>query len=220
MLTLSVALSKGKFLGLMTAGLASATLGLAASPSHAVTLQTGFAGDYAPANWIFNANGGDGSVNTTGVPSSITLRGNNDGVSSNIFTDYTTTATAGGPVKFDWAYSSTDSGNYDSFGYLLNGIYNQLADNASQGSGTTTFNLAGGDTFGFSVFSLDGQFDPGIATISNFSAPIPSSAPASVPGPLPILGVGAAFAYSRRLRRRINLAKSPVGIDTATADQL
>ena len=41
----------------MTAGLASATLGLTA-PSHAVTLQNDFAGDYAPANWTFNANGG------------------------------------------------------------------------------------------------------------------------------------------------------------------
>ena len=57
MLTLSASLSKGKFLGLMTAGLASATLGLTA-PSHAVTLQNDFAGDYAPANWTFNANGG------------------------------------------------------------------------------------------------------------------------------------------------------------------
>ena len=222
MLTNSASLSKGKFLGLMTAGLASATLGLAASPSHAVTLQTGFAGDYAPANWIFNANGGDGSVNTTGVPSSITLTGNDAGgnVNANIFTDYTINATDSGPVKFDWAYSSGDSGAYDSFGYLLNGVYNQLADNGSQGSGTTTFNVAGGDTFGFSVFSLDGQFGAGVATISNFSAPIPSSAPASVPGPLPILGVGAAFAYSRRLRRRINLAKSPVSTDSVVAEQL
>ena len=138
--------------------------------------------------------------------------------SSNKFTKYFTTATAVGPVKFDWAYSSTDSGNYDSFGYLLNGIYNQLADNGSQGNGTTTFNVASGDTYGFSVFSKDGIFGPGIATVSNFSAPIPT--PASVPGPLPILGVGATFAYSRRLRRRINLAKSPVSTDSVVAEQL
>ena len=40
------------------------------------------------------------------------------------------------------------------------------------------------------------------------------------PWPLPILGVGAAFAYSRRLRRRINLAKSPVSTDSVVAEQL
>ena len=51
------------------------------------------------------------------------------------------------------------------------------------------------------------------------TAPVPS-ATASVPGPLPILGVGAAFAYSRKLRRRINLAKSPVSTDSVPAEQL
>ena len=163
--------------------------------------------------------GGGGSVNTTGAPSSITLTGSDNTVGS--YTDYYTTATAGGEVKFDWAYSSSDGDSfYDSFGYLLNGVYNQLADNDSQGSGTTTFNVAGDDTFGFSVFSMDGLFGAGVATVSNFSAPIPSSASASVPGPLPILGVGAAFAYSRRLRRRINLAKSPVSTDSVVAEQL
>jgi len=32
------------------------------------------------------------------------------------------------------------------------------------------------------------------------------SLPASVPGPLPILGLGAAFGLSRRLRRRVSLS--------------
>ena len=66
MLTLSVALSKGKFLGLMTAGLASATLGLAASPAQALTQ---CAGDYAPANWTQTIQG-DGSIDTSGAPAS------------------------------------------------------------------------------------------------------------------------------------------------------
>ena len=33
--------------------------------------------------------------------------------------------------------------------------------------------------------------------------------PASVPGPLPLFGVGAAFAYSRKLRNRIKTSKTP-----------
>ena len=75
--------------------------------------------------------------------------------------------------------------------------------------------VASGDLFGFSIDGSDGCCGNGNATISNFNGPI-----ASVPGPLPILGVGAAFAYSRRLRRRINLAKSPVNTDSVVAEQL
>lgn len=30
-----------------------------------------------------------------------------------------------------------------------------------------------------------------------------------VPGPLPLLGLGAAFGYSRKLRKRLNISKSP-----------
>ena len=65
--SLSAYLSKGKLLGLMTAGLASATLGLAASPAQALTQ---FAGDYAPTNWTQSI-GGDGSIDTSGAPASL-----------------------------------------------------------------------------------------------------------------------------------------------------
>jgi len=33
-------------------------------------------------------------------------------------------------------------------------------------------------------------------------------APSAVPGPLPLLGAGAAFGYSRRLRRRVSLSRT------------
>jgi hypothetical protein len=39
--------------------------------------------------------------------------------------------------------------------------------------------------------------------------PIISTVVDPVPGPLPILGVGASFAFARRLRRRIRLGPSP-----------
>ena len=40
----------------------------------------------------------------------------------------------------------------------------------------------------------------------NFASPslVPGSGPSSVPGPLPVLGIFAAFAFSRKLRQRIN----------------
>lgn len=98
----------------------------------------------------------------------------------------------------------------------MNGSFTQIADNGSQGTGFSQFNVLAGDTFGFRVFTLDDQFGPGNATISNFSAP--GSAP--VPGPLPLLGVGAAFGYSRRLRRRINLSTGPLSSASGSSDQL
>ena len=36
----------------------------------------------------------------------------------------------------------------------------------------------------------------------------------SVPGPLPIVGIGAAFGYSRRLRKKIKASKTPEVIST------
>jgi hypothetical protein len=38
---------------------------------------------------------------------------------------------------------------------------------------------------------------------------IPAAGSASVPGPLPILGVAAAFGFSRKLRERIKDSKLP-----------
>lgn len=44
---------------------------------------------------------------------------------------------------------------------------------------------------------------------TDFSCKFPS-----VPGPIPLLGVGAAFGYSRKLRKRIKASKSPAVMST------
>jgi hypothetical protein len=90
MLSLAL-LPKARALSSIALGVASAAT--LASPAHAVQLQQDFAGAYAPANWTFTANGGDGSVNTAAAPAAITLTGNDNGVGG-IFTDYTINATA------------------------------------------------------------------------------------------------------------------------------
>ena len=203
----------------MTAGLASATLGLAASPAQALTQ---FAGDYAPGNWTQSI-GGDGSIDTSGAPASIILRGADDGSGNDVNTDFTIAAPTAGTVSFDWNYSTLDGdSSFDPFGYLLNTVFTQLTLDTIDGgrkiqSGSVTFSVLTGDVFGFRQNSEDSDYGRASTTISNFDGP---TAPASVPGPLPILGVGAAFAYSRRLRRRINLAKSPVSTDSVVAEQL
>ena len=117
--------AKAKFLGVMTAGLASATLGLAASPAQALT---NFAGDYAPGNWTQSI-GGDGLIDTTSAPGSISLTGADDaGGLQN--TDFTIAAPTAGTVSFDWNFSTLDtSSEFDPFGYLLNGAFTQLTNN-------------------------------------------------------------------------------------------
>ena len=208
-------LPKARALSTIALGVASAAT--LASPAHAVQLQQDFAGAYAPSSWTFTSDPalGDGSVDISAAPAAITVIGSNNAestVSLFVNTYYTIAAAASGPVSFDWSYSSTDEDVFDGFGYLLNGSFTKLTDNASQGTGFSQFNVLSGDTFGFLVFTTDNDFGPGNATISNFSAP--------VPGPLPLLGVGAAFGYSRRLRRRINLATGSVSSASGSSDQL
>ena len=48
-----------------------------------------------------------------------------------------------------------------------------------------------------------------------FAAVQPPPSPASVPGPLPILGLAAAFGFSRKLRKRIKLHKGSSDISNS-----
>jgi hypothetical protein len=47
---------------------------------------------------------------------------------------------------------------------------------------------------------------PSAGVIDQFTSRYIQSDPTAVPGPLPILGIGAAFGFSRKLRKRIKLA--------------
>ena len=185
--------------------LAGATLGLAANPAQALTL---FAGYYAPANWTQTIQP-DGSINTGGAPASITLTGADNG-GDNKNTDFTIAAPSAGTVSFDWSYSTADiSSGWDPFGYLLNGAFIKLTnDGVANQSGSASFSVLAGDVFGFRQNSFDSIFGRASTTISNFNV--------AVPGPLPLLGAGAAFGWSRQLRRRIGTSgsvKSPVGLE-------
>jgi hypothetical protein len=179
--------------------LAGATLGLAANPAQALTQ---FAGYYAPANWTQSIQG-DGSISTGDAPASISLSGADDGSSINQNTDFTIAAPLAGTVSFDWAYSTAEGPVFDPFGYILNGGFAQLTDNGGGQvqSGSASFSVLAGDVFGFRQNSIDSIFGRASTTISNFNAP-------AAPGPLPLLGAGAAFGWSRQLRRRIGTSGS------------
>ncbi|MFM9064567.1 MAG: PEP-CTERM sorting domain-containing protein [Pirellula sp.] len=172
------------------------------APTVAQAAVIGFTGPYDVSNWTLLSDpaGGNGSVNTSSAPASVTITGSGNGFAigfvGNVNTDYTVVAAGTGVVSFNWSYSSTDVANYDGFGYLRNGSFTLLANNASQGSGFTQFSVVQGDTFGFRVYSTDNIFGPGVATISSFDAPVPE------PTSMAIFGLGALGMAFRAHRRR------------------
>jgi hypothetical protein len=188
----------------LTALAAVAGVALAATPAQAAPspLAFGFSGYYAPDNWrTTDLGSGGGLVNTAGAPASISITSPDEGAPP-IGDDevgavlYTIRAAQAGTVRFNW---STVIGQFevladqDPFGYILNGVRTQLTDDFEPDqNGTANFSVARGDTFGFYASTFNGQFGPSTTTISQFTAP--------VPGPLPVLGVAAAFRASRKLR--------------------
>ena len=187
-----------------------AALFFAASP-QAKAVVVGFEGPYAPANWTLATNGGDGSVDTAGAPASITLFGSDTGSFNPISTDFTTLAAGDGLVSFSWNYLTFDPGDdddepgpfFDRFGYLLGGSFTQLSDNfgASSQSGTASFSVVAGQTFGFRIFSTDDTFGRAQSTISSFEV-------AAVPEPgtwaaAALLAGGAAFMRWRKRHRSV-----------------
>jgi len=89
-------------------------------------------------------------------------------------------------------------------------------------SGSTNWGLISSDVYsgGDFVFSNDSSsFTSPWDTFSGEDLAFKvNTAPAtsSVPGPLPILGLAAAFGFSRKLRKRIKLHKGTIDISTST----
>ena len=188
-------------LGLPVGALVAAALAAAPMPADAV----GFSGDYDPSKWTTTLSpASDGSVDISNAPTDITITGPNN-LQGPSFINYTIKAPGSGSVSFDWLYSTADFPGGDSFGYLINGTQTLLTDDQTTlPSGISSFSVVSGDIFGFYVTSTDGDLGAGIATIYNFSGPGSQSNPGStdVPAPAAVLGVLAAFGWSRKLRRR------------------
>ena len=169
--------------------------------------RAGFIFDFAPQNafTLVNTNA-DGSVNVQ--PNSITLTGGNDLSLNPGTTDYLATASTSGTVNFDWSYSSLDLPTFDFAGYLLNSNFFPLADTDGQ-SGTATFSVLAGQSFGLRVGTVDNSGEPGLLTVTSPVSAVPE------PGAAPILSlliaIGAVVILTRRagrleIQKRINPA--------------
>lgn len=185
---------------LSAVALLSAAFMLVASPQAQASI-VGFQGPYDPANWTLTTNGGNGFVYTSGAPASVILAGSDTGSSSQKFTDFTTLAVGDGLVSFSWVYITLDDEpGFDPFGYLLDGTFTQLTDNSGplSQSGSASFSVLAGQTFGFRVDATDDGFGRAQSTISSFEAP---SAAIPEPGTWAAAALLAGAAFMRWRKR-------------------
>jgi hypothetical protein len=101
--------------------------------------------------------------------------------------------------------SNPKSGNWDVDGASAgNALATLVNDSSTGGSYSYTPPLPTTETFTSTLSSITGNGIQGLSsTVTVTNAPTP---PSSVPGPLPVLGAGAAFGFSRRIRSRIKAA--------------
>lgn len=154
---------------------------------------------------IVNTNGdGTGALANGGL--SLVLTGPNNGGGLPGTTDLLAIAPADGMVSFDYLYSSQDTPGYDMGGYVVQGVFTELADTDME-SGSASFSVTSGESFGFRVATVDNEGEPGIFTVSNFDAP---GAATPEPGTMLLMLGGLilinTIERNRRRRSRLVLA--------------
>ncbi|MDP2170431.1 MAG: PEP-CTERM sorting domain-containing protein [Rhodocyclaceae bacterium] len=160
-----------------------------------------FIGAYDVSNWTQAP--ATGLIDVTGAPNAISLTSSDTGSESPINTDFTIAAAGAGLVSFEWTYSTLDEDGptWDPFGYLLDGVFFQLTNDAGADiqSGSASFAVIAGNVFGFRITATDDAAGSATATIRDFSAPSVVPEPAS----LALLGIGLAGLGAMRRRKTI-----------------
>ncbi len=126
---------------------------------------------FSSLQWTLDNQNADGTAVVSNAGLTLTLTGGNNGGGLEGNTDLVTTAAAGGTVSFDFSYSSLDpTPGFDIAEYLIQATSVQFADTDGQ-SGNISFSVNAGDTFGFRMATVDNEGEPGILTVTDFSAP-------------------------------------------------
>ena len=213
----------------LQAALIAAPVMLAAAPSHAAvtTTITGFTGQFNPSNWT-TSNGGSSSntvVFTPAAPSTATTltifkatTGNTTPSASRVtdqaLVDALRPSNGGAFIKYTVSGKYTLTGsNIGNFNFV--GDSNDSTATLTPASTLTDFSFIGlgpnsvdpDDSISFDisrVFSQTGSNATGVIQDFQFVAEYEEP----VPGPLPLVGAAAAFAWSRRLRKRLNSANT------------
>lgn len=219
-------LVKGLQVGLLVGASAIATSSAPAQAATVTKVFSGFNQAFAPAKWTLDASqGGSASFDagqttltlvrpqTVGTtPTAITVI---DDTVLNAFKPNNSGNFLNGFFTYNFAWSSASGANASvryNFAATENGVLQPkmsptTALVSSSGSRTSGV-LDGSDTFGF----VHTKINPNAGTLGTSATGIISNFQftatyALVPGPLPLAGAAAAFAWSRRLRRRVKSAQ-------------
>jgi hypothetical protein len=206
---------------------------LAAAPSEAITIKAtvnGFTGLFEPAAWQRSPStpGGGNSVTASNTALTLVKSANNSTTVSTFVTlsetVFDTLRPFGTGRLLGW--TATGTRDWTRTGSAANTRYNFTGREP-----ITTLNDEGSSNIIDKAFTLgesyvDQPFDPSDPSEVRFSIARTAGANVSsasgtgvienfqfvaeydVPGPLPVVGAAAAFAWSRRLRKRLNSAKT------------
>ena len=146
------------------------------STSGPQTSASNFVGAYDVANWTFSNSNADGSVNTSGAPSSIAITGGNNGSQAGGDSNFTITIPSDTTLSFDWSYSTSDGAQFDTPRIIVNGTPTNMTGYDTGGStsqsGTMSVALNSGDTFAFNMNTGDNIFGAATVAITNFAASV------------------------------------------------
>ena len=196
---------------------------LSAGSAQALTWNWSFTGDFSSGQGTFTTAGStpvaDAIETITAITGTYTRFGNNDKEDGTYsITGMSTYAGATNTFKWNGASASPIITNFDgiSFGVGLASItgFAEQVNLYRRGAGVGSVTMIG---YGPAVdidTTFAGYESAGNDGIINSSSLSPLSSPASVPGPLPILGLAAAFGFSRKLRKRIKLHKGSSAVST------
>jgi len=186
----------------MIVGAGIATLFVAAATNAA----------FNPANWTLGT-AGDASASLINVGDTLELTGPVAGLGGSGTVDaitmtivggnsnikgtemFTATALTAGNVTFSWAYSSFDSGAFDTGGFIVNNVLTGIAINSGPFNGNGNFAVGAGESFGFGVRTFDGIFGAGTLVITGFEF---TGTFVPAPGAVALLGLAGLVGRRRR----------------------